>query len=145
MLPREKPCRTVQTVCAYWLMSSDESNAEARGQTTANRVAAPSTRSAIALPIDVCALVGIGKHKSAHILTADQRDVLAELLLVQLDQPATMPDLFLAHLFKNLCGTGKVFLQVLAVVGVNAFVFFLQRNSEGKDLLFGQAIEVSQC
>ena len=70
--------------------------------------------------------------------------MLAELLLVQLDQPATMPDLLLAHLFKHLGGAGKVFPQALVKIGVNAFVLFLQRNGQGKDFFLGQAIEVSQ-
>src|SRR5208337_5018670 len=84
-------------------------------------------------------------YKSAHVLAADEWDVLAELLLVQLDQPAAMPDLLLAHFFKHLSCAGKVFPHALAKVGINAFILFLQRNRQGKNFLLGQAIEVFHC
>jgi hypothetical protein len=83
-------------------------------------------------------------HKSTDILAADQRYVLAELLLVQLDQPAAMPDFFLAHLFKYLSRAGKILSQALAEVGVDTCIFFLQRNRQGKDFFLRQAVKVSQ-
>ncbi len=70
--------------------------------------------------------------------------MLAELLLVQLDRPAAMPDFFLAHLFKYLRRAGKVFPQALAEVRVNTFVLFLQRNRQRKEFFLRQAVKVSQ-
>ena len=75
--------------------------------------------------------------KSAHILASDKLDVVTELLLVRLDQLATMPDLLLAHLFKHLCSAGKVFPQVLAIIGVNTFILVLQGNGKGEDFFLG--------
>jgi hypothetical protein len=75
------------------------------------------------------------------MLAADQRDVVAELLLVQRDQPAAMPDFFLAHLFKCLRRAKKVFPQALAEIGVNTFILFLQRNRQGKDFFLRQAVK----
>jgi len=40
-------------------------------------------------------------NKSAHILPPDQRNMVAELLLIELQQPASMPGLLFAHAFKH--------------------------------------------
>ena len=64
-------------------------------------------------------------------------------LLIELDQAAAMADLLLAHFFKHLRRAGKVFPQIFAKVGVDAFVLFLKRNRQGQDFFLRQTVEVS--
>ena len=65
-------------------------------------------------------------NESAHILAANQRDVLAELLLVKLEQAATMARLFHSHFFKYGGGGWKVLAEAIGKVGIDAFVFFFE-------------------
>ena len=69
--------------------------------------------------------------------------MLAKFLLVEIDERAAMPALFLPHLLEDLRGAGEVFLQAHAEVGVDAFVFLLQRNRQSKNFFLRQAVEVS--
>jgi hypothetical protein len=46
-------------------------------------------------------------HEAAHVLAADERDVLAEALPIELDQPAAMLVLLLRQLGEDL-GGGRV-------------------------------------
>ena len=77
------------------------------------------------------------------ILAADQRNMLAELLLVKLQQAMAMAVLFAAHLLELRGGDGIDGLQSLGEIVVNAGVFFLQGNGQGQDFAFAQALEGS--
>ena len=79
--------------------------------------------------------------EAAHVLPADERDVVAEFLLKQLDQPAAMARFLLAHAVEDRGRGGEIFAQALGVVGVDALVFFLQRNSQRQDLALREAVE----
>ena len=46
-------------------------------------------------------------HESADILTADERDVVAEFLAVEFDQTAAVAGFFVAHAVENGGGGGK--------------------------------------
>jgi hypothetical protein len=67
-------------------------------------------------------------HKPAHILTPHERDVLTKFLLIDLDERAAVTNLLLAHFLEYLCCTREVLPQAFTVVGINALIFFLQRN-----------------
>jgi len=67
--------------------------------------------------------------------------MLAKLLLVQLDQLPAMSDFLLAHLFEHLRCGGEAFPQVLAAVGVDAFVLLFQRNRQSQNLLLRKAMK----
>ena len=79
---------------------------------------------------------------SAHIVPPDERNVLAELLLVDVDQRAAMADLLLTHLLEDLPRGGEVLAHGLGEIRINAFVFFFQRNGQSKNFFLRQAVEV---
>ena len=81
--------------------------------------------------------------EAANVLATDQRDVFAELLLVQLDQAAAVLALLRAHLAEHIGGGGIVVAQALGDVGVDAAVLFLVGDRQGEDFAFGQLGEVS--
>jgi len=81
-------------------------------------------------------------QEAADVLAADQRNVLAELLLVQLDQPAAMLALFRPHFGEQVGAGGIIVAQALGDIGVNTAVLFLVGDRQGKDFAFGQLREV---
>ena len=81
---------------------------------------------------------------AANVVPPDERNVVAELLPVKSNQPLAMADLFLTHLVKDLCGTGKVLTQVLGEVGVDALVVFFQRYGESEYFTLRKAMEIAQ-
>ena len=85
----------------------------------------------------------LAMHEAAHVLAADERDVVAEFLVKQLDQAAAMAGFLFAHAFEDRGGGGKVLAQALGVIGVDALVFFFERNGQGQDLAFRQAVEAA--
>ncbi len=77
------------------------------------------------------------------IMSSDQRDVLTELLAVQLDEPVPVPILLAAHLVED-CGCGGVVsLEPLRKVAVNAGIFFFEGNGQGQNLLLAEALKGS--
>jgi hypothetical protein len=81
--------------------------------------------------------------ETLDVLAADQRDVLAKLLAVQLDEPVPVAVLLLAHLVERGGGLGVAGLEPLGKVAVNAGVLLLQGDGQGKHLLLAQALERS--
>jgi len=68
--------------------------------------------------------------KPKHVLTPNQRNLLADLLPVQVDRATAMDGFLLAHLLEDLGRAGKILAQAL-----DALVLLLQRNFQSKDLL----------
>ncbi len=81
-------------------------------------------------------------YKAAHILTANQRNVLAEFLAGEFNQPPPVPGLLLAHGLEHFGGGGIVLPQSLGEVGIHALVFFLQRNCKGEHFTFGEIVKL---
>jgi len=81
-------------------------------------------------------------HEPLHVLSADEWNVLPELCAVRLDQPASVPRLLGSHPVEHRRGRRKVLSQTLGKVGVDALVFFLQRNGKGEDLSLRQAVKI---
>ena len=69
--------------------------------------------------------------------------MLAEFLLVELDQPAAMLA-FLAGHFGEHVGAGRIVLaQALGDVGVDTAVLFLIGDRQGEDFAFGEIGEIA--
>ena len=83
--------------------------------------------------------------KPAHVLAADQRNVLAELLAVEFEQALAVLALFLGHLGEDI-GTGRIVRpQTFGDIGVDAVVLFLVGDRQGEDLPLGQVGEVAHA
>ncbi len=88
------------------------------------------------------------RHKPLDIVAANERNVLAELLPVKLQQPMPMPVLLHAHFGKLVGNGGGVGPQSFREVGVDACVLFFERNRQCQNLALAQALESShgnQC
>ena len=81
-------------------------------------------------------------HEAVNVLPADQRNVVAELRLVQFDQTAAVCGFLLAHAVEDRGRSGEILAQPLGEVGVDAFVFFLQGDRQGQDFTFCETVEV---
>ena len=69
-------------------------------------------------------------EKALHVLPADERDMLAEFLLIKLDQPVAMAVLFVVHGHERLGRFGIIAADALGKVGVNAAVLLLVLDRE---------------
>ena len=81
--------------------------------------------------------------EAADILAPDQRDVLAELVPVQLQQAAAVVAFLSGHFVEHRGAAGIVVPQALGDVGVDATVLFLVGDRQGEDLAFGQVGEIA--
>src|SRR5262249_32182294 len=72
---------------------------------------------------------------------ADVRDVLAELLPVELDETVPVAVFSRPHLTEHLGRRGERFFQSVFEVAVDLGVFFFQGDGEGEDFAFGQRLE----
>src|SRR5437660_901263 len=84
---------------------------------------------------------GLAIYKAFHILAADQRYVLSELLAVERKQPLAMSRLICAHCLENSSRAGKALAQSLGKIGIDPFILFFERNCQGQDFAFAQAVE----
>src|SRR5207247_3181619 len=73
-------------------------------------------------------------NESPYVLPPDERNVLAEFPLVDLDQSAPVSRFFRAHAVKHRRRCWKILAQTLSVIGVDALVFFFKRDCESQDL-----------
>ena len=71
--------------------------------------------------------------EATHVLAADERNVLAELLLEQFDQPAAMIAFLRRHFAEHLGAGGVVLAQTFGDVGVDAAVLFLIGYRQSED------------
>jgi hypothetical protein len=85
---------------------------------------------------------GAAGGEAAHILPADERDVLAEFFRVQVDQAAAMLVFLRRHVLKYFGAVGVVFPQALGEVGVDAAILLLRADGQGQHFLFGELGEV---
>src|SRR5579871_6319474 len=85
----------------------------------------------------------LARDEAFHVLATNQRDVLAETLAKDLNQPRAMRRLFLLHLVEHCRRRGERLAQSIGEVAVDAAVLFLERDREREDFRFGQIAEVS--
>ena len=81
-------------------------------------------------------------HETLHVLSPDQWDVFAELLAVQLDQPAAVAGFLLAHPLEHRGRGREVLAQPVRVVGVDALVFLLQGDGQRQHFALGKIVKV---
>ena len=83
--------------------------------------------------------------EAAHVLAADQRDVLAEFVAVEFEQALAVLALFLGHLGEDI-GAGRVLgPQAFGDIDVDAVVLFLVGDRQREDLPLGQVGEVAHA
>ncbi len=77
--------------------------------------------------------------KPLHVLAADQRQVFAEFLPVEVDTACVRwRDLLVRHLVEHLGGGGKLLAQAFGEAAVDAAVLLLVGDGEREDFLLGQ-------
>ncbi len=62
---------------------------------------------------------------------------------VELDEPAAVAGLLLAHAVEYRGGGGKILAQAFGEIGVDALVFLFERDRQGQNFALGQAVEAS--
>src|SRR5262249_13530973 len=80
-------------------------------------------------------------YEAPHVLLTDQRDMLAKLFPVKLDQLAPVLRFFLPQPSKNRCRGQKPRPKSFRVIRINSLIFLFQRYSEGKRLTFAETME----
>ena len=68
--------------------------------------------------------------EALHILSPNQRDVIAKPLLEQVEKHATVAALRLGHVDEDLRGSGVALLQALCELAVDPPVLFLRLDGE---------------
>ncbi len=79
--------------------------------------------------------------ESLYVLAANQRNVIAEALLVEVDQALAMPGLFGLHVLEHFRGGGVGVAQTVGEVAVHAGVLFFELDREREDLLLAEIFE----
>src|SRR6516225_1730764 len=77
-------------------------------------------------------------HKAFDVTAANERDVVAESLLKDIDQLPPVNRLFLVHLSQQLCGFRVLVLHPLTKLAVNAPVLFLKGDGQRQNTLLVQ-------
>ena len=85
---------------------------------------------------------GLALHKAFHVLPTNEWNVFPKRCAIELDEPAPMARLLGSHPIEYGCGRRKVVAQALRKVGIDALVFFLERNGECEDLSLRQTVKV---
>jgi hypothetical protein len=80
--------------------------------------------------------------EALHILPADQRDVVAELLAVEIEEAVTVAVLLLRHRGEHPRRSGIVLAHRIREVAIGAAVLLLQCDGKRQQLLPGQVREV---
>ena len=81
--------------------------------------------------------------EAAHVLAADQRNVLAEFRPVEFEQALAMLALLLGHLGEDI-GAGRVVgPQAFGDIGIDAVVLFLVGDRQREDFAFRQVGEIA--
>src|SRR5262249_2653102 len=78
------------------------------------------------------------RNESLDVLAADERQVLAELRAVKLEQHGAMAHLLVRHLVEHLCRGREVLAQSLRKAAIDAAVLLLIGDGERENLLLGQ-------
>jgi len=76
--------------------------------------------------------------EALNVLAPDQRQILAELRSMEIEQHAAMPRFLVRHLIEDLGGGRIVLAQSLCEAAVDAAVLFLVGDSEREDLLLSE-------
>jgi hypothetical protein len=73
-----------------------------------------------------------------HVLAADQRQVLAEFLAMEIEKARAMLDLLIGHFVEHFRGRRKLCTQAFGEAAIDAAVLLLVGDGEGEDFLLGE-------
>src|SRR5579863_1338898 len=76
-----------------------------------------------------------------YVLAPNQRDVIAETLLIKVNQALAMTGLFGLHVLEHFRGGGVGVAQAFGEVAVDAGVFFFELDSEREDFPLAEVFE----
>jgi hypothetical protein len=77
-------------------------------------------------------------HEALDVGAADERDVVAELLGIEIGQPAAVLMLFLGHFHEHLGGGWVSVHQGMGKTGIGARIVILAGDGERQKFLFGE-------
>src|SRR5260221_10519535 len=77
-------------------------------------------------------------HEALHILAAYERQILTELLAVEVEQHAAVADFFFRHFIEYLGGGGILLAQTIGEAAIDAAVFLFIGDRKREDFLLGQ-------
>ena len=80
----------------------------------------------------------LGMQEALHVLAADQRQIFAELLAVEVEQHGAVVHLFLGHLVEYFRRGGERLAQAFGEATVDAAVLFLVGDGQRQHFLLGQ-------
>src|SRR5579863_668987 len=80
-------------------------------------------------------------YEAFHVMAADEWNMFAEFLPVQVDQSSAMSGFFSLHPFKYGGRSGEVLAQSFGEIGEDALIFFFERNGQGEDLALVKSFE----
>ena len=76
--------------------------------------------------------------EALDVLAADQRQIVAEFLAVEVEQHGAMAHFFVRHLVEHLGGGRKLLAQAFGEAAIDAAVLFLVGDGEREHFLLGQ-------
>ena len=83
----------------------------------------------------------LAADEAAHVVAADQRNVLAETLAEEVDQHLAMAVLLLGHALEHLGGGREIVAQALDEIAIDARVLLLVLDGKGEHLAIRQVGE----
>src|SRR5579864_7351154 len=79
--------------------------------------------------------------KTFHILPANQRDVLAEFLAIEIEQGLTVSRFLRLHLLEHFGGCWIRLAKTIGEISVNAPVFLFEKNRQRQDFPLGKLLK----
>ena len=80
----------------------------------------------------------LGMQEALDVLAADQRQIFAEFLAVEVVEHGAVVHLLFGHLVEHLGGGGELLAQAFGEAAVDAAVLFLVGDGERQHFLLGQ-------
>ena len=78
------------------------------------------------------------RDETLDVLAADQRQIIAEFLPIEVEQHRAMVHLLLGHLVEDLGGGRILLAQTLGETAIDAAVFFLIGDRKRQNFLLGE-------
>src|SRR5438132_675138 len=85
-----------------------------------------------------CVAKGAAIDEAMHVLTPDERDVVAETGFVKFEQAMAVAVLLLAHVAELFRLLGIISLQAVGEIFVDARILLFERDCQGENFLFRQ-------
>src|SRR5205823_905818 len=79
----------------------------------------------------------------SHVVAANEGNVVAKLLPVQVHQALPVARFLGAHAVEHGGGGRKILAKTFGKIRVDALILFLERDGQGQDLAFRKAVKVA--